>query len=164
MAEKKPRKGGGSKLTRSETVTVRLDPRLRFACELAAAKDRRTLSSFMEWAVEMAIHQVNVVADFDGEHMVWQTAADVAKAVWDVDESDRFVKLAANYPELLSTREQVLWKLIREDESFWKGTARDHDGLPDFNFKLLRERWTELQEKITNAPSIQAGLSSWHED
>ena len=47
----KKRKGGGSKLSRSEIIQVRLDPKLRFTAELAARKHRRTLSSFVEWAV-----------------------------------------------------------------------------------------------------------------
>lgn len=52
------RKGGGGKLSRSEIVTVRLDPKLRFAVELAARKQRRTASSFIEWAVEEAIKRL----------------------------------------------------------------------------------------------------------
>ena len=41
---------GGSKLNRTETVTIRLDPKLRYLTELAARKQRRTVSSFIEWA------------------------------------------------------------------------------------------------------------------
>lgn len=48
----------GSKLPRSEILTVRLDPKLRFAAELAARKHRRTLSSFTEWAVEEAVKRL----------------------------------------------------------------------------------------------------------
>jgi hypothetical protein len=46
------RKGGGGKLSRSETVTVRLDPKLRYLAELAARLHRRTLSSYIEWAIK----------------------------------------------------------------------------------------------------------------
>ena len=59
MAEEK-RKGGGGKLARSETVTVRLDPKLRYLAELAARKQRRTVSSFIEWAVEQSFSGVNL--------------------------------------------------------------------------------------------------------
>ena len=48
------RKGGGGKLSRSETVTVRLDPRLRYLAELAARLHRRTLSSYVEWEIGRA--------------------------------------------------------------------------------------------------------------
>jgi hypothetical protein len=56
LAERK--KGGGSKLFRTELVSVRIDPKLRFAVELAARKQRRTASSFVEWAIEEAIKRL----------------------------------------------------------------------------------------------------------
>ena len=42
MTEQEMRKSGGGKLSRSETVTVRLDPKLRYLAELAARIHRRT--------------------------------------------------------------------------------------------------------------------------
>jgi hypothetical protein len=56
LAERK--KGGGGKLFRTELVSVRIDPKLRFAVELAARKQRRTASSFVEWAIEEAIKRL----------------------------------------------------------------------------------------------------------
>jgi len=54
----KGRGGGGGKLNRSETVTIRLDPKLRYLTELAARQQRRTLSSFIEWAIDSALKDV----------------------------------------------------------------------------------------------------------
>lgn len=48
-----------SKLNRSETVTVRFDPRLNYLCDLAARAQRRTKSSFIEWAVAQAIDRMH---------------------------------------------------------------------------------------------------------
>ena len=58
MTQQNRRKGGGSKLSRSETVTVRLDQKLRYLAELAARKYRRTLSSFIEWAIEDTFNRI----------------------------------------------------------------------------------------------------------
>ena len=55
MATKKQRNGGGGKLSRSEIIQVRLDPKLKFGAEMAAAKCRRTISSFGEGAIEEAL-------------------------------------------------------------------------------------------------------------
>jgi len=111
---KKPRKkGGGGKLSRSETVTVRLDPKLRFAAELAARKHRRTLSSFIEWTVSEGVGRVAV--GFNPN----ETAEIVASRVWDIDEADRFVKLASSFPHLLTHDEEILWKLICEKQNLW---------------------------------------------
>ena len=46
---------GGSKLNRSVTATIRLTPQMRYMAELAARKQRRTFSSFVEWAVVEAL-------------------------------------------------------------------------------------------------------------
>src|SRR2546429_4626748 len=103
-------RGGGGKLNRSETVTIRLDPKLRYLTELAARKQRRTVSSFIEWAIESALGRIVLREDATGE----VTLGRQSEALWDIDEPDRFAKLAENYPELLTHDEQVLWKLIKE--------------------------------------------------
>jgi hypothetical protein len=109
------KKGAGGKLSRSEIITVRLDPKLRFAAELAARKQRRTLSSFVEWAIEEAVRNSTVSMIDDTTGTVWQAMMQV----WDVEEADRLVKLAINFPELLTFDEERLWKIISENPYFW---------------------------------------------
>lgn len=117
MTEQEMRKGGGGKLSRSETVTVRLDPKLRYLAELAARLHRRTLSSYIEWSIKEALDG-EVLRQGDG----WTLSiGDEAENLWDVDEADRFAKLALRYPHLLSHEEQVRWKLIRENGAVWLG-------------------------------------------
>jgi hypothetical protein len=121
MREKK-KGGGGSKLARTEIVQVRLDPKLRFAAELAARRQRRTLSSFIEWGVGEAIKLV----DLDES----ETAYSAISNIWDVDEADRFAKMAHHYPLLLTHEEEVLWKVVLTTPSFWSG--------PENNLKNLK--------------------------
>ena len=143
------KKGAGGKLSRSEIITVRLDPKLRFAAELAARKQRRTLSSFVEWAIEEAVRNSTVYMIDDTTGTVWQAMMQV----WDVEEADRLVKLAINFPELLTFDEERLWKLISEHPHFWH---RDWDVRgggwqlsEDFiNFENLRAQWTTLNNII----------------
>ena len=54
------KKGGGGNLARSQVVTVRFDPKLKFAAEMAARQQRRTISSFIEWAVDEALTNVKL--------------------------------------------------------------------------------------------------------
>src|ERR1035437_5774567 len=89
---RRPTKASESK-RKSEVVTVRLDPKLKYLAELAARRLRRTLSSYIEWAIEDSLSRVNV--DASGFQV---TFADKASSLWDVDEPDRFTKLALNYP------------------------------------------------------------------
>ena len=90
--KRKPTKrtGGGSKLTRTEIVQVRLDPKLRYAAELAAIKHRRTLSSFIEWCVEEGVSQVVVGLKPN------QTANYVMADTWDARDSVRFILKAVS--------------------------------------------------------------------
>ena len=41
-------------------MPVRIEPRLRYGAELAARKQRRTLSSFMEEAIEEALERTSL--------------------------------------------------------------------------------------------------------
>jgi hypothetical protein len=137
------RRAGGSKLSRTETVTVRLDPKLRYLAELGARKQRRTLSSFIEWAIEESLKQIDV----DGGRSI----ADLANVLWDVDAADRFAMLALRNETLLSHDEQVMWKLVRDNPLFWcdnRGeNLRDWSwriSESNMNFEHLRERWALL--------------------
>ena len=152
MATENPeskRKAGGGKLSRSETVTVRLDPKLRYLAELAARKQRRTVSSFIEWAVEESLNRVIIEEDQATGGQNDKSIADVAPELWDVDEPDRFAKLAIHYPDLLTHEEQTLWKLVRENEPLWKCQRSDASGKAwtpfeqsNLSFPRLREYWT----------------------
>ena len=111
------RKKGGGKLSRSETVTVRLDPKLRYLAELAARRQRRTLSSYIEWAIEESFKHYSLDLSANGESKL----ADEAEGLWDVDDADRFACLAFRHPDLLTHEEQILWKLVRENGWLWRG-------------------------------------------
>ncbi len=136
------KKKGGGNLSRSQVVTVRLDPKLKFALELAARKQRRTISSFIEWAVEDAITKVQITENIN--------IADLMIQVWDVEDADRFVKLALNFPELLTYEEEKLWKVITDFKPFWQGEygAEKYGGINEASadWANLRRYWEILQK------------------
>lgn len=162
MAETERRKvGGGGKLTRSETVTVRLDPKRRYLADLAARKQRRTLSSYIEWAIEDSLQRTYL---YTNDHT---SLADESPDLWDVDEADRFAKLALRHPELLTHEEQVRWKLVKENGSLWRGYfGGEHTTWTwDVNenkliFEELRKHWSAFCEAAENGTG-QARLPNW---
>lgn len=165
MTEQERRKGGGSKLSRSETVTVRLDPKLRYLAELAARKQRRTLSSYIEWAIEESLRHAPL--ELQGDYEV--TISSMAGTLWDVDDADRFVKLAVRYPELLTHDEQILWKLIRENGYVWRGR---YNGQGEWIWKVepesiiydrVRESW-ELFQMVASGAADKDVLPTWRKD
>lgn len=141
MTDQKMRKSGGGKLSRSVTVTVRLDPKLRYLAELAARKQRRTLSSFIEWAIEESL---KAPLQEPATGMVRPLSlVEEAYFLWDVDEAERFAKLATRYPNLLTHEEQVLWKLVVGNSELWKSGPPPNPGA-ELNFSALRRNWTLL--------------------
>jgi hypothetical protein len=138
---------GGGKLARSEVVTVRLDSRLRYLAELAARKQRRTVSSFIEWAVEeslrrISLHSASGYVDADNPSIVEDSIR-----LWDIEEADRFAWLAFRHSDLLTYDEQILWKSLQENGYIWRGRY-DKNGRwvwkvgPDsLIYQRLREYW-----------------------
>ena len=146
MNQTKKKPTGGGKLNRSQTVTMRVDPQLRYLTDLAARTQRRTTSGFIEWAIEMALNNVEVGCD---EHRLPIFLAGEAMTLWDVDEADRFLKLAIHYPQLLTHDEQVMWKIIKENNSFWDDRYSMGETFPNallmyVNFFKVREYWEAL--------------------
>lgn len=117
MSAADSRTGGTSKPPRTQTVSVRLDPKLRYLSEIAARRQRRTISSFIEWSLETALDNLYLTDPKGSTNTIGQMAAHL----WDVEPADRFVKLAVHYPDLLNHQEEIVWKLIQENGFLWKG-------------------------------------------
>jgi hypothetical protein len=159
MTEQEARKGGGGKLSRSETVTVRLDPKLRYLAELGARLHRRTLSSYIEWAIKGSLDAEALRPTTTSSTAATdQTIGSEAEYLWDVDEADRFARLALRYPHLLTHEEQVRWKLILEtyalwgDGGPWKAGEQHHEKL---NFGRVRRNWEFLQKAAAEGMSTE---------
>ena len=91
----------------------------------------------------------------------------VSAELWDVDEPDRFAKLAIRYPEMLTHDEQVLWKLIQENGSLWMGhfdeetkewtwQVRQHSLI----IELLRKSW-EAFRSVAYENGSKDKLPTW---
>jgi len=168
MTEQEMRKGGGGKLSRSETVTVRLDPKLRYLAELAAREHRRTLSSYIEWAIKASLDSEPLrPAGYTAEQADGITIGSEAELLWDVDDADRFAKLGLRYAHLLTHEEQVRWELIRECGHLWRGKypppGREFRWQVDedsFCFDRLRDTW-ELFCAVADGNKPASDLPTW---
>ncbi len=153
------KKGAGGKLSRSEIVTVRLDPKLRFAAELVARKQRRTLSSFVEWAIEKAVSEEVISSlPYRGDYTAFQAMT----KIWDVEEADRFIKFVEGYPELLNFDEERLWKIIKETPYFFIKVEKNDEtrsrldwsvSSDNINFQRVRDCWEQLQRIVSGEES-----------
>ena len=133
---KQGRRGGT--LSRSETVTLRLDPKLNYLCELAARAQRRTKSSLIEAALVGALNSIPVDSRPSGEAP--KSIAQMAEALWDVDEVARFQRLAGLAPHLMTYEEQRIWSTLCKFPHFWFGDWREWDQLTlFFNYRPAAE-------------------------
>lgn len=129
-------------VARSETLAIRLDPRTRYMLELAGRIQHRTLSSVVEWMINNSLKDI-LVDDA-------RSLASVQADLWDIDEADRLVKLAIQYPHLLNFEEQRIWKVIAENSYFWTVNADISDGvrwtvsMQSVNWKSIRDNWQSI--------------------
>lgn len=165
IANRSPRSQGG-KLNRSETVTVRLDPKLNYLSELAARAQRRTKSSFIEWAVQEALRQVPIPDVYDfGSNGVY--IAEWAQDLWQVDEPDRVMMLALKAPALLTYEEQHYWRIVRECGAFWLGSYSGPGEswawklkLDSLQLELVRNHWPTIKALAEGEP-VANQLPTW---
>ena len=128
----------GGKLNKSESVQVRFDPILKLAAGLAASKERRTLSSFTEMAVEDAVKKTYVAQDEGGNPVsAWQVAQDC----WSPEPALQLNSLANHYPDLLTVRER---KMIA-GKKFISGSSFHQDADKNIVETILTsEGWGDL--------------------
>jgi hypothetical protein len=170
MNEEAVTKRGGGKLNRSETVTVRLDPKLNYLCELAARAQRRTKSSFIEWAVADSLRSVILpeVIEFGDSFGDTRDVSlqEKASQLWHVDEADRVAALALTAPALMTHDEQLVWRLVRENGLLWRG---HYDSNEEWCWDVkegglimdrLRENWDTFKAVALGEKDI-AVLPSW---
>ncbi len=161
-------KSGGGKLSRSETVTVRLDPKLNYLCELGARAQRRTKSSFIEWAIANSLDDVDVPT-LTGWNTQTVNLAHVAERLWQVDEADRVAALALSAPSLLNHEEQLIWRYVKENGFLWRGQYNSKDGRwtwdiseTDLIIDRLRKHWDAFRSVALEGESEDI-LPKWQE-
>ena len=171
VMSRRPKKGAGGKLNRSEIIQARLNPKLRFIAEIMARQQRRTLSSLIESLIEDAAESYKIplmlseksqtdrylLGKRKYQKISMKAAADL---VWSLEEADRFAALALFFPDLLTPEEEELWGFIVYTPYFWahfeinveskSGKVLDKEFWPLVDHhglirEHLREHWPLLQ-------------------
>lgn len=146
---------GGSKLSRSEITTIRLDPKLKYLADLAARKQRRTLSSYIEWAIEDSLSRFMLR---EGEYE--KPIGAQTEELWDVDAADRLARLAIRYPELLTHSEQLVWKLVKENGFFWKGRFGKASKRWEWDISESKFLFVRLREYFPSLLAVASGVAA----
>lgn len=150
-------------------MTIRLDPRLNYLCDIGSRAQRRSKSSFVEWAIEQALQMVSVPGTKGWDDTEEKTVHELAGDLWDVDEPDRLAALAFFAPSLMTHEDQVIWKVARDYAHIWKGRWVDHnwdetkeewEWTPDSYQKLVMKRFREAFDDIKKVAAGEVKLVS----
>lgn len=118
----RPRKTSDQSTTVS--VSLRIDPRIKYGIDLAARIQKRTVTGVVEWAVERALADVTMPPSIFIEDEDPDAPTDLAShlddLLWSPSEGVRLVLLASRYPSLLSYEESLIWETIKLSRPFWR--------------------------------------------
>lgn len=125
---------------RKESATFRLEPQLKYMAEIASRVQKRNLTNYVEWAIENSFY--NVVLD-NGDSF-----DKIANDLWDVSESDRFLKLAFNYPTLMTYEEQLIFKVIIDNFNYLKKDSSELSNSQIIHRLSLTKSYDDLWELV----------------
>ena len=146
---KRPVKIGRSKLNKTESTQMRFDPKLRFAVDIVALAQRRSLSGLIETALEKYLQDTpikHLVSDFylfSAEERENLTMPVFVNRLWDVSEAVRFIRLAISAPLLLNADQMMAWRNIQNEPMFW--FSSDTNSEQSLNIKLLELVWDSVK-------------------
>jgi len=144
----KSKSGSGGETTsssgaKSDVITVRISPKLKYGLELLSRKQHRPLSSVVTWAIEqmMTSHEAGLFKTRksvkSGKGTDGSTEEYMLETLWNVHPADRLVKLATHWPELMTYEEEFMVESIIDNEWGWPKKG-------DVATKELRNRWAAL--------------------
>ena len=135
---------------RTNVITLRVTPKMRFGLELLAQEHGQTLTEVVIWAVNelFSTEQIGLFRYPAGQaHPV--RALD---HVWSPLEYERVVRLGIAFPELMSDRQKYLWGRVRETRKYWKaGADRERPTPDDVKWEALAKDWPDLERRARDA-------------
>ena len=149
MAKNKP--GQGARKT--ETLTLRLDPKIKMMIELISRIRRQSITGVVEAAIEEIAFDLDSPYFDDGE-MHNHSLAVVFSEVWSSDESERFINMCYRFPTLLTYEEQRIWETIKSSDVFLVNATTNMptywqiEGVGALDRSMIRRFWDLLLEHV----------------
>ncbi|MHC6224031.1 hypothetical protein ACYU03_04525 [Pseudomonas sp. X10] len=149
MSKNKPNQGA----RKTEALTLRLDPKVRFLIDLLARQKRQSITGVIESAIETYATNFHIEADLwseeDGEEKTQLVSMyKLSKELYTTDDSFRFMMLVWHCPRLLSYEELRLKETIYSSEFFWDEYPESVKPTEDIHTDLLREHWVSLLKHV----------------
>ena len=149
MAKNKPNQGA----RKTETLTLRLDPKVKMMIELISRIRRQSITGVVEAAIEETAFDLDAPF-FDRGEIHNHTLAVIFSEVWSSDESERFINMCYHFPTLLTYEEQRIWETIKASPVFRVSvtttmpTFWEVDGVGALDRSMIRNFWGYLLEHV----------------
>lgn len=132
--------------TGTAVISVRMDKRTAYLCELAARSQGRSLSNFIEQAVQQTLANSTITTHLNPQRTYLAFDPEFLDAIWDTDEADRLVKLAHFMPELMTFDEQRIWKQIKTQPDLYAShDAASPDVYQGWDLQKIRDDWDRIK-------------------
>ena len=152
---------------KTETLVVRMSPKIKYALDLISRQRQKTMSDVVERAIE------RMIEDPKGDLIVTENisgkAENIFDATWDDDDIRRFLSLAKKFPGLLRPMEDAIWKFINENprryfHSIDKETPEVVTTVyTEIDVERVRSDWDNLAKAAADGPPWNSDWMS-HED
>jgi hypothetical protein len=130
-------------------ITFRLTPKYRFALELMARRQHRSVTGVVEWAIDQAL-QIDGIGhppskpevlclDNGAKVDIEKFKLSLLDRLWSPIEAKRLVNFGRYAPNLMSFEEKLIWDKIQDEPIF-----HNNDGTLDGN--LIKKAWGLLED------------------
>lgn len=149
MAKNRPNRGA----RKTETLTLRLDPKIKTMIDLIARIRRQSVTGVVEAAIEDLAFDLDAPYFDDGEMHNYSLGV-VFSDIWSSDESERFINMCYRLPTLLTFEEQRIWETIKASTAFhYKPTTTiatdwELERIGHIDLGMLRRFWEDLLEHV----------------
>ena len=149
MAKNKP--GQGSRKT--ETLTLRLDPKIKNMIELISRIRRQSITGVVEAAIEEIAYNTEAPY-FDDGKMNNRALGPIFSDLWSTDESEWFINLCYRFPTLLTYDEQRIWETIKSSAVFLRSASAslstdwEVEGVGALDREVIRRYWDFLLQHV----------------
>jgi hypothetical protein len=139
-----------AKPTKSETLTIRLDPKTRFILDYVSRLKGQTITTVIERAVVQAASKETIQVVEGIEDLIWQD-------IWDVSEGARALNLAQHSEFFPSYEEERRLSFCKEHWTFFfTNEMKNRYRLP-----LLNILWGRIDEFIEIHEKTKSGGEYW---
>lgn len=149
MAKNKPNQGA----RKTETLTLRLDPKVRLLIELISRVRRQSITGVVEAAIEDIAFDLDVPFVDDGS-IQNSALGSIFSEIWSTDESELFINMCFRLPSLMTYEEQRLWETIKASPAFREKpsatllTDWEVEGVGRLDKWMIRNFWSQLAEHV----------------